>query len=133
MVEFALVLPVLLLILLGILKFGIVFNNYITLTDSVRIGARQLALSRGLPASPSDPCTLAENASSTNSQNTLSTGSITYTPSFSGPETCGNSATSWVEGDTATLRASYPCNLTFMGINFYPGCTLTAQASEAIE
>ena len=49
MVEFALVLPILLLLVMGIIQFGIVFNNYVTLTDGVRAGARQAAVSRDLP------------------------------------------------------------------------------------
>ena len=57
-VELALVLPVLLLLLVGILKFGLLYNNYITLTDSVRVGARSLSLGRGLH----DPCTPALDA-----------------------------------------------------------------------
>ena len=41
MAELALVLPVLLVLLLGIAQFGVVFNNYISLTDAVRAGARK--------------------------------------------------------------------------------------------
>ena len=37
--EFALVLPVLLVLVTAILQFGLLFNNYITLTDAVRSGA----------------------------------------------------------------------------------------------
>jgi TadE-like protein len=55
MVEFALVLPILLLLVMGIIQFGIVFNNYVTLTDGVRAGARQAAVSRTL----ADPVTAA--------------------------------------------------------------------------
>ena len=40
LVEFALVLPVLLLLLLGILEFGWLFNGQITLTSAAREGAR---------------------------------------------------------------------------------------------
>ena len=46
-VEFALVLPVLLLLIVGIIKGGILYNNYLQLTDSVRSGARELAIERG--------------------------------------------------------------------------------------
>jgi len=46
MTEFALVLPVLALILFAVIQFGIVFNNYITLTDATRAGARKAAVSR---------------------------------------------------------------------------------------
>ncbi len=41
--EFALVLPVLLLILLGIIQFGAVFNSLITLNAAAREGARLMA------------------------------------------------------------------------------------------
>jgi Flp pilus assembly protein TadG len=46
MVEFTLVLPVLLVVLFGIIQFGIAFNNYVALTDAVRAGARTAAVSR---------------------------------------------------------------------------------------
>src|SRR5918994_1257023 len=41
-----LVAPVLLLILFGVLQFGIVFKDYLALTDAVRAGARQATVSR---------------------------------------------------------------------------------------
>ncbi|MGH3115221.1 MAG: TadE family protein, partial [Gaiellaceae bacterium] len=41
MTEFALVLPLLALLLFGVIQFGIVFHQYVTLTDAVRAGARQ--------------------------------------------------------------------------------------------
>jgi Flp pilus assembly protein TadG len=47
-VEFAFVLPVLLALILGIVQFGIVFNNYLTLNDATRVGARKAAVSRFL-------------------------------------------------------------------------------------
>ncbi|MDY0223271.1 MAG: pilus assembly protein [Desulfobacterium sp.] len=40
MVEFALILPLLVLLLLGIIQFGFIFNAQITLTSAVREGAR---------------------------------------------------------------------------------------------
>ena len=46
MAELAVVLPVLLMLVLGIMQLGIVFNNYLTLTDAVRAGARTAAVSR---------------------------------------------------------------------------------------
>jgi Flp pilus assembly protein TadG len=44
--EFALVLPALMAILIGIIQFGAVFKDYLTLTDAVREGARKAAVSR---------------------------------------------------------------------------------------
>jgi Flp pilus assembly protein TadG len=48
MTEFALVLPILAILLFGVIQFGIVFNHYITLTDAVRAGARKGAVGRHL-------------------------------------------------------------------------------------
>src|SRR3954470_20546384 len=45
-VEFALVLTVLCLILFGILRFGLLFYNYIDLTSATRVGARKASISR---------------------------------------------------------------------------------------
>ena len=46
MTELALVLPIFVVLLLAIVQFGIVFNNYLTLTDATRAGARKAAVSR---------------------------------------------------------------------------------------
>ena len=48
-VEFALLLPLLLLLVLGILDFGRVYNAQITLTQAAREGARYAALKTGDP------------------------------------------------------------------------------------
>ena len=57
LVEFAIVLPVLMLLILGIVKGGLLYNNYLQLTDAVRSGARQLAIERG----QTSPCGDAAN------------------------------------------------------------------------
>ena len=57
LIEFALVLPVLMLIVLGIIKGGALYNNYLQLTDAVRSGDRQLAIERG----QTSPCGDAAN------------------------------------------------------------------------
>src|SRR5439155_369209 len=46
MVEFAIVLPIFCMLLFAIAQLGIVWNNYIQLTDAVRAGARKAAVSR---------------------------------------------------------------------------------------
>lgn len=40
LVEFAILLPVLLLLLMGILEFGIMLNSYLSINNSAREGAR---------------------------------------------------------------------------------------------
>ena len=55
MVEFAVVLPIFVVLLFGIIQFGIVFNNYVTLTDAARAAARKGAVSRNA-GDPSGDC-----------------------------------------------------------------------------
>ncbi len=52
----ALVFPLLLMVMFGIIQCGILFNNWVLLTDAVRAGSRQLAISR---APGQDGCQLA--------------------------------------------------------------------------
>ena len=40
MVEFAIVLPLLLLLIVGLIEFGITFNSWLTLNDVAAAGAR---------------------------------------------------------------------------------------------
>ena len=46
-IEFAIILPVLLTILMGIFQFGTAMNDYLVLTNAAAKGALTLALSRG--------------------------------------------------------------------------------------
>src|ERR1700739_5001404 len=46
MAEFAIVAPVLLLVLMGIMQLGVVYNTWVTLTDAARAGARKAAVCR---------------------------------------------------------------------------------------
>lgn len=48
-VEFALILPLLLLILLGIIQFGTAYNAYLTITHASREGVRLAAVGRYSP------------------------------------------------------------------------------------
>jgi Flp pilus assembly protein TadG len=45
-VEFALVLPFLVFLVLGIVQFGRAWHDYITITDAARVGAREAAVHR---------------------------------------------------------------------------------------
>ena len=45
-VEFAIVLPLLVMLVLGICQFGLAFHNYLSITDAARVGARAAAVNR---------------------------------------------------------------------------------------
>jgi hypothetical protein len=43
-VEFAIILPILIMLIMGIIQFGVAYNNYIALTHAAREGARLAAV-----------------------------------------------------------------------------------------
>jgi Flp pilus assembly protein TadG len=113
MVEFALVLPILALLLFGIIQFGIVFNNYITLTDATRAGARKAAVSRRDP-DPVSTCIAAVRASANNlTQSRL-------TP---------NCESTWLAGEDVRVTATYPYSIGLLGISG----NLTSTTTERVE
>ncbi len=131
-VEFALLAPILLMLAIGIAQFGIVLNEYIMLTDGVRNGARQLALSRG----GTTPYTTTVNQVR-NSASNLTQSSITVTMTVNGTacatDTACQTALSSALGQAGAVTATYPCTLQVMGINYLPSCTLSSSTTEMIE
>jgi Flp pilus assembly protein TadG len=99
MVEFALVLPLLCVLLFGVIQFGIVFNNYVTLTDAARAGARKAAVSRG-SSNPAGLCVQQVRDASPNlNQTNLSV----------------SCSSSWAAGTDVTVSASYPYSISLLG------------------
>lgn len=60
-VEFALVLPLLLLLVLGIIEFGFIFNRYISVTHAAREGVRELSVGIPTPQATQDAVNAAGN------------------------------------------------------------------------
>ena len=87
MVEFAVVLPFIVMLFLAIWQVGVAFHNYLTVTDAARVGARAAAVNR---ATPMGSCQAAKNAiqatvSATQwAQMNSAPGSITCTPATPG-------------------------------------------------
>ena len=78
LVEFALTLPVMLTLLVAIIVLGIVFNNYLTLTNATAGGAQQLSISRGVTT---DVCLTTSQTVQSAAPN-LTSGNITYSIAF---------------------------------------------------
>jgi Flp pilus assembly protein TadG len=139
LIEMALSLPVLLLIMTGIMTFGIALNNYLSLTNAVETGGEVLAVDRG---QTTDPCADAARAIK-NVSPFLNPASLSFTFSLNGNGYTGASCSSGstttgaagnlVMGAPARVTATYPCNLTVYGINYAPGCTLTSQITEVVQ
>jgi Flp pilus assembly protein TadG len=93
-VEFAIVLPLLVALVLGIAQFGIAFNNYVTLTDATRAGARKAIVARLAGGSTADAETAVRDAAGSLTQSKLN---VTV------------NATDWTQaGSVVTVTASYP-------------------------
>ena len=128
--EFAIIVPVLVLLIFGGLQFGNTLNNYEALSAATRAGARQLALSRG----DATPMTDTKNQIYSTAPN-LTEASFTITLSVNGT-TCTSDAscsTALVSGVPAKVTTSYPCSLQVGGTNFAPSCTLSANSTERVE
>ena len=144
--EFAVVLPVLSMLLVGIVYGGITFYDYSILANAVADGAATLAMARGNNGvqGSSAPCTAAQQMVKTSAYTLDQSHVNTALPTFLGPEnstaksscsvTTGTNPSNGgactvaapcqilVSGETATISATYPCNLTvpFSGINLCP-------------
>jgi Flp pilus assembly protein TadG len=132
LVEFALILPPLMMLLTGIVSFGSAMMNYEQLTHGVAEGAQALVLSRQ-SGTATDPCATTFSAL-TKAAPTLKQADIVLTITLgsttkTGP-TCDGSQSAMVMGQSATVNATYPCNIGVYGITISPGCRLTATLTE---
>ena len=107
MVEFALIAPVLLLMLWGVIMFAILFKNWIVFTDAVRAAARDAAVCR-FHGGDFSAATSHYN-SAVGSPNINSVPGETFTPSAI------SFNTSCVSGTTVTVSASMPYSISFFG------------------
>jgi Flp pilus assembly protein TadG len=116
MTEFALVLPILAILLFGVIQFGIVFNHYITLTDAVRAGARKGAVGRHLQNPDAAVVQAVRNAATDMNQGQLQV-SVTST---------------WEPGSDVEVRGSYPYQINLLGVVVRSG-RMTSTTKERVE
>jgi Flp pilus assembly protein TadG len=116
LVEFALVLPILCLLLFGIIQFGIAFNNYLTLTDAVRAGARKASVSREA-SNPVGAATTEVRASASDLDQSQLTVSVT---------------SPWAPASDVTVAGSYPYSIHLLGMVVMSG-SLKSSTTERVE
>lgn len=114
LVEFALVAPLLLLLLFAIIQFGIAFKNSLTLTDAVRAGARAAIVS-----GPSGAAAAAKQAVLASAPNLDQT-------------QLGNGISVTVGTTDVTVNATYPYSISLLGIVVKSG-SLSSSTTEVIE
>jgi len=118
MAEFALVLPVFALLLFGVIQFGIVFNNYLALTDAVRAGARTAAVSRHA----ADPEDATEDRLRDAAAN-LDQGDL---------DVDVDASPGWEQGAEVTVTATYPYSISLLGRVVFSG-DLESSTVERVE
>lgn len=116
MTEFALVMPLLMFLLLGVIQFGIVFNNYITLTDAVRAGARKGAVARRLTA-PTTAVDQQVRRAATDLKSSDLNVTVTST---------------WAQGSDVSVTANYPYEIKLLGLVVKSG-RLHSTTTERVE
>ncbi len=112
------------LLLLAIAQFGIAFNHYLTLTDAVRAGARQAAVSRFV----ADPVA-ATKTRVTSSAAGLVAGDVVTTVTAAD----GISPPSWQPGSDVRVTATYPYDINLLNIIVIASGKLSSSTVERVE
>ena len=116
MVEFVMIVPVLLVVLFGVIQFGLAFKNYVTLTDAVRAGARVAAVSR-LSSDPTGDTVSKVDASAADLDQSKLNVTVTST---------------WAHGDPVAVTATYPYSISLLGVVVASG-NLSSTTTERVE
>ena len=142
MVEFAIVLPLLFITVFGVTQFGVLLNNYITVTDATEVGAQQFSISRGSTTTPltdtvNEIYAFASNLCGAPLPTCASV--LTVTLSVNGTacasDTACTTALNTAQGQPVKVTVSYPCGL-------YPGmatllsfgsCALTSSLTARVQ
>jgi Flp pilus assembly protein TadG len=102
MVEFAVVVPIVLMILIGILQFGIVLHDYLAVTHAADVGARKVAVSANNPNGASVAVAAARAAVPNLQGESLG---VTISP-----------GAPFSSGTDVTVTVSYPYTINILGI-----------------
>jgi Flp pilus assembly protein TadG len=119
MTEFALVLPIIALLLFAVIQCGIAFNNYLTVTDAARAAARKGAVSMYGGGSPSSAASAAARASAQNLDQSKFQVSVSASPS-------------WEKGADVIVTTSYPYEISLLGLVVKSG-NVSSTTRERIE
>jgi Flp pilus assembly protein TadG len=117
MTEFAIVLPIFVMLLLGIAQLGLAYNNYLSLTDASRVGARKAAVSRTDSNRDADVKTAVKNSAPDLVQGNL---------------TVDNPVSTWSPGTDVKVCAHYPYSINIIGKVVKSG-SLDACTTERVE
>jgi Flp pilus assembly protein TadG len=135
MVEFALCLPILMLMITGIFSVGTLLQQDMQLTDSVNVGSMDLAINGAALGTSGDPCALA-SADIINTSPFLDSTKMNFTFVFNGTSHSNTTSCSGVSipsGTPIQVSVTYPCSITIYLAPVLPGCTINASLSEVVQ
>jgi len=121
MVEFALVLPVLMLITIAAVNFGIVVKDWISITNAARIAGRAAAVAR-FDNGPGCPGITSAVDAAMRAQG--------FSPSDA---SVSSSDPNCVAGSQVTVRVSRPWSVSVPFLPFSPSGTISSNVTEDIE
>jgi Flp pilus assembly protein TadG len=101
MVEFTLILPMLLVLILGIYQFGQAYADYIQVTNAARNGGRKALVSRTDASGVADAIAAAKNATWWLDKNQMS---VSVSP-----------GQPWTTGQNVTVTVTYPYSINLLG------------------
>ena len=120
-VEFALVAPILIALLLGIVQAGIAFNNYLAVTDAARAGARKAVVARFDGTTQADIKAVVQSAAGN-----LNPAKLGVAVSDPGDPTFQTA------GSTLTVTVTYPYSIDILGLTVSSG-NLTSTMTGRLE
>lgn len=112
--EFALVVPILLLLVFGIVEFGLIVKSWQVVTDAAREGAR-VAVVGTTPAIAADSTKATTAVRNALNRGGLKGSSATVTLQAFGTGTTGGAWTGAARGDTARVSITYPHTMIMFG------------------
>jgi Flp pilus assembly protein TadG len=120
-VEFVLVAPLIIVLLLGVLQMGIAFNNYLTVTDAARAAARKAIVARVSGLTTADITQAAQTAASDLDGSKL------------GVSVADTSDPTWTTpGSDITVTVTYPYSINLLGWVVASG-NLTSTMTDRLE
>jgi Flp pilus assembly protein TadG len=126
MVEFALIAPILAILLLACFQFGVAFNDYITVTDASRAAARRASID-GSAYTYAAATADAQDSSQVASGHTCAADNwcttITTTPT---------APAGWAAGNAVTAKVTAPYKISLLGFSVVTG-TLTHSVTMRIQ
>ena len=131
-VEMAMVMPVLLTLLVGVVKTSVTFNDYIEVSNAVRASGRVLASGRGSATPYTSALNTAYSAAPNLSKSKLAVTMIVNGTVCIADNSC-QATLAAATGAAASVTATYPCDMDIIFVQLVRGCTITFQTAERIE